>query len=214
MSDTHTITGTRVTSARERLARLMPTAPIEVLDAGGLRTPRFHLRAMVEGDRAEFIRVMLLSRSHLTRFSELYLPEESDDALFERQLGLTERGESSGLALRRIAVTSKGQIAGAFNFNSISRGLTWRGDLNWWVSADAIHEGVATECVGGIVTHALRDVPGGLGLHEVRAYIQRENEWSIRLARRLGFARQDEDRSHLQTGDKWQLCDLYMRRVE
>ena len=216
MSEARTITGARTTTAttaRERLAGLMPQTPIEVLGAGGLRTPRFHLRALTEGDRVEFIRVMQLSRSHLERFSELHLQEESDDALFERQLGLTQRGEASGLALRKVAVTGKGQIVGAFNFNSISRGLSFSGDLNWWVSAEALHKGVATECIGGIVTHALRDLPAGLGLHEVRAFIQRDNEWSIRLAGKLGFVRQGEERSHLQTGDKWQLHDLYVRRV-
>jgi len=226
VSDARTIPTARAKTARERLAGLMASAPIaapievpvevpiEILPEGNLRTPRFHLRPLTETDRPEFIRVIERSRAHLERFSELHLPEETDDALFDRQLALTQRGESSGLALRRIAVTGRGQIAGAFNFNSISRGLTWGGDLNWWVAAESLNKGVATECIGGIVTHALRDVPGGLGLHEVRAYIQRENTYSIRIATKLGFTKQGDERTHLQTGDKWQLHDLYVRRVQ
>ena len=213
MTEASTSTGGRQSTARERLAGLSPAVPIEVIGTSGLRTPRFHLRALVETDREEFVRVIRLSRSHLERFSELHLPEESDEELVERQLGLTRRGESSGLSLRRVAVDARGRIVGAFNLNGITRGLTWGGDLNWWVSAQSLRKGVATECVGGIVTHALHDLPNGLGLHEVRAHIQQENEWSIRIAKKLGFIRQGDERTHLQTGDKWQAHDLYVSRL-
>ena len=208
-------TGTTRTArtARERLAELLPQTPIEVISASVLRTPRFHLRPLSETDREEFIRVIRLSREHLERFSELHLPEETDEQLFERQLGLTQRGEASGLALRRVAVDSSGRIVGSFNLNSITRGLTWGGDLNWWVSVDSLRRGFATECVGAIVTHALRDLPHGLGLHEVRAFVQRENEWSVRIAEALGFVKEGAERAHLQTGDKWHVHDLYVRRV-
>ena len=86
-------TGTART-ARERLAELVPQPPVEVISTSVLRTRRFHLRPLCESDRDEFIRVIRLSRAHLDRFSELHLPEETDQQLFERQLGLTQRGAS------------------------------------------------------------------------------------------------------------------------
>ncbi|MCH9057653.1 MAG: GNAT family N-acetyltransferase [Planctomycetes bacterium] len=205
-------TGTART-ARERLAELVPQPPVEVISTSVLRTRRFHLRPLCESDRDEFIRVIRLSRAHLDRFSALHLPEETDEQLFERQLGLTQRGEASGLSRRRVAVDSSGRIVGSFNLNSITRGLTWAGDLNWWVSVDSLRRGFATECVGAIVTHALRDLPHGLGLHEVHAFVQRENGWSIRIAEKLGFVKEGDERAHLQTGDKWHVHELYVRRV-
>jgi len=198
-------------SAQDTLARLRPDRPAEIHVAG---PPRFTLRMLRENDRAEFVRVMQESREHLEQFSPLHLPDESDEALFERQLGLAERGETSGQALRRIAVAEEGRILGAFNLNSISRGLVWSADVNWWVAESAIGQGVATEALTRLVEFALMDVPDGLGLHELRACIQRENEASRALAVKVGFERCGEERSYIQTGAAWMVHDVWIRRVK
>jgi ribosomal-protein-alanine N-acetyltransferase len=210
--------------AQTGLGRLAPDrparvpAPIEPPAPGVLSastdTEHFVLRPLCEQDRDSFISVVRESREHLERFSPLHLPEESDEALFERQLRLTERGETSQLACRRVAVGDNGRIHGAFNLNSIARGLVWSADLNWWVGVESAGRGIATEALRRLVRFAVADLPEGLGLHEVRAYIQRDNAISRMLATRIGFERCGEERSYIQTGDTWMVHDVWSLRVK
>lgn len=198
---------------RQRLAGLAPAVPVRVDAPGILRTDRLVLRPLSEGDRDEFLRVVRLSRADLDAFAPLHLPEESDERMFARQLELTRRGEEAGTALRRVGVLGDGSIAGAFNLNTISRGLSWSADLNWWVASDLAGRGLATEGVRALADFALADLPAGLGLHEVRVFIQRQNAASIRVADKAGFARQGDERSYIQTGEHWHIHDLYSRRL-
>lgn len=190
--------------------RDLPPRPDPVRDV--LRTPRLILRPITIDDRNEFLRVIRDSRQHLSRFSPLHLPGESDDALFDRQLTLASAGEASGSAFRRIAVDHFGRIVGAFNLNNITRGMEWAADCNWWVAADQTRRGYAVEGVTALVEHALAELPFGLGLSRVAAYIQRCNTASVRTALRAGFIRAGDERSYIQTGGNWDLHDLYIRR--
>lgn len=188
----------------------LPPRPDPVRDV--LRTPRLTLRPITIDDRDEFLRVIRQSRQHLARFSPLHLPGEADLALFDRQLSLAAAGEASGSAFRRIATDHLGRIVGAFNLNNITRGMEWAADCNWWVAADQTRRGYAVEGVTAIVQHALAELPFGLGLSRVAAYIQRRNTPSIKTALRAGFIRAGDECSYVQTGGNWDLHDLYIRR--
>jgi RimJ/RimL family protein N-acetyltransferase len=89
---------------------------------------------------------------------------------------------------------------GGFNLNAITRGLELKADITWWVAAPLCGRGLATEGVAALLAHALEDLPRGLGLHQVQAWISRDNEASIRLAQRVGLRRQGDTQSYLQTG--------------
>lgn len=184
---------------------LTPTRPVEVLAPGAIRTARLLLRPLTEDDRVAFIEVVRASRLHLEPFSPLHLPDESDDALFDRQLGLTIEGDATGKACRRIAVDSDGRLVGACNLNTIRRGLSWEGDANCWLSADAEGRGYATEGMIGLLKYAFADLPDGLGLHRVLAWMQSDNTRSDRMVRRLGFERAGPDKSFLHAGGRWEL---------
>lgn len=186
-----------------RLARLtlQPAAPIGVAKSGrSLRTERLVLRAMVAGDRLEFLRVLRVSRGHLTEFCPLGSADAtSDEQVFERQLALSIAAERTGWAdggggggwggraCRLIALDADGRIVGGFNVNDIERGLEHTGELVFWLSADVQRRGYAEEGVRALMELAFADLPLGLGLHRASALIAPGNEPCRRLARKVGL---------------------------
>lgn len=192
--------------------RLGLARPVEVPAPGTLRTARLLLRPLRESDEAEFVRVAGLSRANLDASSPIHRPGESDLDLFRRQLQLTRQGVETGQGMRLVGLLDATVLVGAFNLNSISRGLDWSADLNCWISTDQLRRGFGAEGIRALVEHALAPLPQGLGLAEVRGWIERENEPSRRLAAGLGFVQAGDERSYLQTGARWALHDLWIRR--
>jgi len=204
----------RIESATSReLLGGMVAAPLEVNDRAVLRTARLLLRPLSDSDRRAFIELARRSRAHLDRWSALHRPGESDDALFDRQLELARAGERRSTAVRRAVLMDDGTLIGACNLNSISRGLQFESDCNWWIGAEFCGRGYATEALRALSDHALRELPDGLGLHRVFAGIRPDNAASIAVAARCGFTRQQQVKSYLNVGGAWELHDMYVRDV-
>jgi RimJ/RimL family protein N-acetyltransferase len=204
---------------RFTLAGLAPGAPVRV-DAprdtdprGTIRTARMLLRPLAPADRETYLGAVRLSRAELDRFAPLHKPGESDDALFERQLRCCSSGMEAATAHRMIGVAAAGRVAGGFNLNAISRGLEFKADANWWVNTAFAGQGYATEGAEALCRFALGDLPEGLGLIQVNAWVRRDNRASERIAEKLGFLRAGEERSFLRTGDEWTMHDLYVKRA-
>lgn len=178
--------------------------PVEVPIASPIHTPRFSLRPLSIADRDEFLRVLGVS-PHVDRFMPLRHPGERDEAVFARHLAMTRNGQSSGLTWRRIAVNAQGRIVGGFNLINIERGLAYRADANWWVAGDCLRQRIATECVYAMLDLALADAPAGMGLHEVHAHVQLENEASLKLVTRVGLRDAGGKPQTLQVGENWLL---------
>jgi len=196
--------------AGQPLAEMLAHGPIEIESGSVLRTSRLVLRPLRASDREQWIALVQSSREDLDRYAPLHAPGESDLELFERQLALTEQGESTGMHWRRVAVLDSGALIGGFNVNSIERGLESSGDINWWVGIEHQGRGLATEAVGAAVDYAFLDMPAGLGLHRLTASIKPGHDRSARLAGRVGFdpinARGDTMRC---AGGEWASHDLY-----
>jgi RimJ/RimL family protein N-acetyltransferase len=152
------------------------------------------------------------TREELDRYVALYRPGESDEAMFERQVEQARPRAGAAESVRLVGVMGDGRIAGGFNLNAISRGLEWKADVTWWVAAGFRRQGLGLEGVRALAEHALAELPAGLGLHAVHAWITAENGASIRLAERAGF-RRAEDRSYLQTGERWAMIECFVSRV-
>jgi [ribosomal protein S5]-alanine N-acetyltransferase len=188
-------------------------APVEVItSAPPLRTARLELRPLQRADRESFLNAVRASRDPLDRFMPVHLQDESDDAMFERQLELARLGPGRDW-LRFVCVLGDGSIAGGVNLQSISRGLEWRADINVWIATPFAGRGLGSEAFGAVTEHALADLPHGLGLGELHAWITRDNIQSIAVARRCGYQRAGEERSYLLTDSRsWILHDLWIRR--
>jgi [ribosomal protein S5]-alanine N-acetyltransferase len=178
----------RLTNAA-RFASMRPAAPIEVADPNILHTPRLTVRPLAWTDRAEFIRVIRLSRGHLAEHCPLHKDGETDDSLFDRLLAQSQRGLELGRAWRAGTFTADGRLVGLVNLNDISRGLESQAEANWWTAADAINRGHATEALAAVLAHAFGDLPRGLGLQRVTALIAPSNAPSRRVAAKVGMRR-------------------------
>lgn len=200
------------TKTQRAPTRLIPVQPVRVdpVGPGVVLTSRMTLRPLHTGDRAAFIEAVDAARMALDRWMPIHEEGEDDLALFERQLRLTEEGESHGTAFRRVGVLADGTIAGAFNLTTIERGLDFEAEANWWVRPEFSGQGLGAEGVGALTDHALRTPPAGLGLHSVSAWIVPGNTASERLAERLGFRRQGGGTELRRVGgDRWIRHALY-----
>jgi RimJ/RimL family protein N-acetyltransferase len=171
------------------------------------------LRPLTAADEAGYLEAVTSSRAELLAKMPMHKEGESDAAMFARQLRMVSQEQAAGQCFRCIGVLEDGRIAGGFNLNAISRGLEWQCDITWWVATPLTGCGLATEGVSALVDHALGDLPAGLGLHQVHAWITRENEASIRVAKKAGLLRRGEAQSYLDTGASWAVHDKYTRSV-
>lgn len=180
------------------------------LGQGELLTERFRLRPLRGADRDAFTALYHDGRAHFERFLPLGAADDSPQTIFERQLELTRKGDETGHAFRRIIADRRsGRILGACSLIAIRRGLELEADLSCWVCHDSIRTGVATEAVRAILEHSFADLPHGLGLHRVDGWIVPENIPSKMLMARCGFVPIADERSHLVTGDRWQVHERW-----
>lgn len=193
---------------------ITPAGPVEVGGIEMLRTGRMHLRPLTESDRGEYLRAVRNSAAGLGAHMPLLRDGETEDQMFERQIAAMKIEGAAGRCFRTVGVLHDGRIAGGFNLNAISRGLELRADITWWTATDLCGRGLATEGVAALLTYALADMPQGLGLHTVWAWITDDNAASIRVAEKVGLARQPQERSFIDTGNRWALHQLYARRVD
>ena len=169
------------------------------------------LRPLAAGDRDAFLAAVNASRAELDAYMPLHRPGETDAAMFDRQLAIVQREQASGQCFRCIGMLDDGRVVGGFHLNAISRGLELKADITWWVTTPLCARGLATEGVAALLEHGLADLPRGLGLHQVQAWITGDNAASLRLAARVGLLRQGDRQSYLQTGERWAVHAMYAR---
>lgn len=179
-----------------------------------LTTGRFMLRPLVADDRAAYLDAVRISRRELERTHPLHEAGESDDEFFRRQLKLQAEGERTGRAFRRVGALGDGRIIGAFNVTAIARGLSFEGELAWWVRSDMAGRGLATEGVRAIAAYAFSDLPQGLGLQTLHAMIEPSNPASRRIAEKLGFTTMKGVTAKVRIGDEWRTHELFALTLE
>lgn len=178
-------------------------------DLTAIPVPALSLRPLTEHDREPFIELVRATRPQLDRHCPVQRRNESDGDMFARQLDMTREGDDRASAWRRIAELPDGTIIGAFNMNSIVRGLEFEADANWWVGAPFMNRGLGTAGVRALLRHAFADLPDGLGLQRVHAGIAADNPASLRVATKAGFTREPGIRSYLDIDGEWQVFDAY-----
>lgn len=163
--------------------------PVAVETHSHLRTERLLIRPWRRTDLPAFVRVIRTGRDRLIRTAGFIREGENEHTLFLRQLDLCRRGDASGTAWRRLSFLEDGRLVGGLNILRISRGLTFEAECTWWVAPDLEGLGLGTEGVAAMLDHATADLPKGLGLHTVTAYVHRENVASARVAKKAGMVR-------------------------
>jgi ribosomal-protein-alanine N-acetyltransferase len=172
------------------------------------------LRPLCAGDRAEFVRVYVVSRT----LFEPWLPTTSYaqplDRLFDQQLARCMNGARDGTQCRLVGVLDNQRIAGFFNLSEIVWGAFQNAYASWSVSADVAGQGLGTEGAQALLDIAFLPQPQGLGLHRVQANIIPNNQASIRIAEKAGFRCEGLAKGYLQIGGHWQDHAMYAKIAE
>ncbi|MEO1583854.1 MAG: GNAT family protein [Planctomycetota bacterium] len=178
-------------------------------------TPRLRLRPLGTSDREAFIAAVERSHDHLEPFLPLAGPDRPASEIFDRQLALTQEGDATGKAFRRIAIeTETGRIAGAFNLIVIRRGLEMEADTSVWLADGFTGKGLAAEGFAALLSYSFADLPDGLGLHRIDGFIDPRNTPSKSLASRLGFEPIDGAETHLTVGERWSLHERWSLTID
>lgn len=197
-----------------------PSLPVEVFahDTPGTRldTARLSIRPATPADAGPFELAIDALVASGDGTSGVNLPGEQARQIVKRQLDLTAKGLRTGGALRRaIFDRTDGEqtVLGACNLITIERGLEWYAELAFWLTPDARGKGIAREACAAVTEHALGDLPKGLGVAMVRAYVQPDNTRAQTLLSGIGFVHQPETREHKDTGGHQRPHELWCRTL-
>ena len=188
-----------------RPVRVHVTVPTKERPAVSIETPRLVLRTLEPADQPAMIELYETAREHLSTVLPLTDDGKTPESIFARQLELTQLGESTGKSFRRIATNRSGVIVGAFNLVVIRRGFENNADVNFWLDPKRTGVGLAREGLLALMSYSLADLPEGLGMHRIDAWVQPGNTQSQKLVKSCGFTKSADDASHLTTGQDWKL---------
>lgn len=138
-----------------------------------------YIRHVRPQDRSEFLELMLASKAlHMP-----WITPPLNQASFAQYIARTNRDDHEGFVVARY---SDDAIVGVVNLNNIVRGSFLSASLGYYVGAPYVGQGYMIEGLNLIKAHAFR----ALQLHRLEANIQPDNERSLKLVKRAGFARE------------------------
>ncbi len=179
-----------------------------------IRTLRMLLRPLCTDDRAEFVRVLTVSRAFFAPWFPARPVGETLDEFFTRQLDQTLSGIRDGTQYRFVGLLDDSRIAGFFNLFQIVRGAAQYAMVSWSVNAEVGRQGLCTEGVTALLDFAFAPPSTGLGLHRVQANIIPANTPSIRIAEKTGFRREGLSKNYLKIAGEWQDHFLYAKLAD
>ena len=203
-----TVKQTRSLTPR-RPVRVHITTPTRESPAVCIETPRLLLRPMVPEDRQEMIQRLKAGRDHLSSLLPINSDDDSPAKVFDRQLELATSGDESGKSFRRLATNRAGEIVGAFGLVVIRRGLECNADLSFWLFPQYTGVGLAREGLLALMSYSLADLPEGLGMHRIDAWVRPDNVACQKVISACGYTKSGDESTHLATGEKWQIHERW-----
>jgi ribosomal-protein-alanine N-acetyltransferase len=179
-----------------------------------VRTERLTLRPLTAAERTAYVRAVETSMDHLRPWLPTPPPGDTAEAAFERELGRAEADRTSGTGSRWVALLPDGRVAGMFNLSQIFRLSFQNAYAGWWVAADCVGRGLATEGVAALLDLAFAAEPVGLGLHRVQANIIPRNAPSVRVAEKCGMRLEGTARRYLRIAGRWQDHLMFAKTAE
>lgn len=177
-------------------------------------TERLVLRPLTASQRGAYVRALEVSLDHLRPWLPAPPPGDTAEAAFERELRRAERDRADGTGSRWVALLPDGRVAGMFNLSQIFRFSFQNAYAGWWVAADCVGRGLATEGVTAVLDLAFAPEPSGLGLHRVQANIIPRNAPSVRVAEKCGLRLEGRARAYLQIAGRWEDHLMFAKTAE
>lgn len=161
--------------------------------AAALETGRHvFLCAPTARHRDEFVGLMRASRRALRP----WVTPPASRAAFNAFLARSRRPTERAFLVCRVEDRA---IAGVINMSQIFRGNFQSAYLGYYAGAPFMSRGYMTEGLRLLIRHAFR----ALGLHRLEANVQPGNRASLRLVRRVGFAREGFSPRYLRVAGRW-----------
>lgn len=198
---------------------LIPSTPVDVPVEYGSRayeivTDHLLLRPLHETDRDGFVAALAETREQLDASFPLHEPGWTDEDVFERYLTWTLAGLEQGVSVRRAMLDQSGHFVGMVNVIQIERGLDSRCELSFWTRASKARQGLTSEALAATVEDCYSDLPAGLGMHSISAWVQPSNQPCVRLMNRLGFRSDGQQPQRMETAGRWMLHQRYSMAID
>lgn len=159
-----------------------------------INSKQIYLRYPSKKDSEKFIGKSINSR----KFHKGLVSPPQDLESFNAYL---KRNESEANENLLICLKSNDEIIGVINFSQIFYGGFKNAYLGYYLFAEFSGKGLMTEALNLALKYAFNN----LKLHRLEANIQPQNQASINLVKRCGFAKEGFSPKYLKIGGKW--CD-------
>ncbi len=175
------------------------SGPVVSGDGVRLRTPQL-------GDYAAWAELRARSRAFLTPWEPTWPTDDLTRAAFRRRIRRYSQDvrEDTGYAFF-IFDDAGDALVGGLTLGNIRRGVTQSCGLGYWVGEPHARKGYMTRAVAAALGFAFQR----LRLHRVEAACLPQNQASIRLLEKAGFAREGYARRYLCINGQWQDHLLY-----
>ncbi|MCE1234847.1 MAG: GNAT family N-acetyltransferase [Hyphomicrobiales bacterium] len=161
---------------------------------------RVLLRGPDRDDHAAWRALRLASRAFLEPWEPIWPSDDLEPAAYRRRLARWSEEVRDGLTFPYFLFDRvDGRLLGGLTLSQVRRGVTQTGTIGYWMGEPHAGRGLMTEAVGLLARHAF----GALALHRLEAACLPDNDRSIRLLEKVGFAREGLARAYLCIAGRW-----------
>ncbi len=155
------------------------------------RSKRVHIRVPCQGDVSEYIEEVNKSRKFLYPWIDI----KADKSYFRKYLKRLKSNNEGYF----ICSNDDDTIKGVVNLNEIVSGIFRSAYLGYYIFEPYAGQGYMSEGMRLVINHSFKN----LKLHRLEANIQPENIDSIKLVKRLGFAKEGYSPRYLKIAGRW-----------
>ena len=169
-----------------------------------LQTERLRLRAPADDPAlaAAVVDYLQCNQAHLAPWDPPRAPDAGQPTQVRSQLATGATAFAAGLAWRwwLTAAGQPGQVIGSVQLSAITRGAFHCGSLGYSIAASHQGQGLMHEAVQAVINEAFSP---RANLHRIQASVRPENQRSVALLKRLGFAQIGLARNYLFIDGDW-----------
>lgn len=165
------------------------------------QTKRLILKVLSSEDASEVFQFYLQNKDFLEPFEPARPVNFYNEAFHESNLSCEYRGFMNMTYLRYwlFTIDNPDTPIGTLCFSNIIRGAFQKCTLGYKLGKTYCHMGYMQEALSFLIPHVFKD----LKLHRIEAYVQPENQPSLNLLSRLGFAEEGYLSSYAQICGQW-----------
>jgi len=157
------------------------------------------VRPLRRRDAATWARLRAANSAWLLPWEATLPPGAGEAVMSYRSMIASLRRRARQGQTMPFAVTWDGDMVGQLTVNAITWGSARCASIGYWVSRSHAGRGITPTALALVCDHLL----GSVGLHRVEIAIRPENDASLRVAAKLGFAEIGIARGYLHIDGDW-----------